>query len=261
MSSDKPFDAAGWEIFDQNSELWAARSQFADEPIAPSDCLRVKTPSQGLTTFDIDGDPAKEIKGILAWVGKRSVVWPHETMTGSGSDPVFVTDDLVTARRVGDDVGDLDMDGVEKAMNADGTYRWRELPFVYPNGNRDRESRILYVLRQGDVLPLAINASAASVYSINSYLKRLARPVWRHYVSVSLTREEGKTGIPFAMFHLKTLGILDAAHGEIIKNLYSRGIAAMSGVSIDRPVSLPATKAPPAITDERGAKSDGGVPF
>ena len=113
---------AGWEIFDPQSDLWQARQASADERLSPSDCIRVKTPSQGVTTFDVDGEPAKEIKGILCYVAKRGVVWPHAEMRGSGGDPVFVTDDLVTARRVGKDTGDLPMAGVEKARNADGTF-------------------------------------------------------------------------------------------------------------------------------------------
>jgi hypothetical protein len=259
---------AGWEIFDPASDLWQARQATADEPVGPGDCIRVKTPSQGVTTFDVDGDPAKEIRGILCYVAKRGVVWPFAEMDGAGNDPVFVTDDLVTARRVGEDTGDLDMTGVEKARNPNGTYRWRELPFVYPNGKRDRESRILYVLREGDVLPLAINASAASVYAIGSFLKRLAKPAWRHVVSVTLTKEESQRGIPYAKFNVKVVGILSAEQGEIIKNLYSRGLAAMAGVSLDSPVGLPGRPValmPPVAGAGDGASAPAagadGVPF
>lgn len=230
---------AGWEIFDPQSDLWKARQASSDEPLSPADCIRVKTPSQGVTTFDVDGDPAKELRGILCYVAKRGVVWPYAEMQGSGEDPVFVTDDLVTARMVGKNTGDLDMTGVEKARNPDGTYRWRELPFVYPNGKRDRESRILYVLREGDVLPLAINVSAASVYAIGTFLKRLAKPVYRHCVSVSLIKDENEKGMPFAKYVVKISGILSAEQGEIIKSVYSRGLAAMTGFDIDNPLAPP----------------------
>jgi hypothetical protein len=265
---------AGWEIFDPQSDLWQARQASADERISPSDCIRVKTPSQGVTTFDIDGDPAKEIRGILCYIAKRGVVWPFAEMKGSGEDPVFTTDDLVTARRVGSNTGDLDMAGVEKAKNADGTYRWRELPFVYPNGHRDRESRILYVLREGDVLPLAINASAASVYAITTFIKRLAKPVWRHCVTVSLIRDESEKGIPYAKYVVKVSGVLTPEQGEVIKSLYSRGLAAMVGVDIDHPLSIASSAAPRGLPGPAPAQtsavtvdavpapsSDDGVPF
>jgi len=256
---------AGWEIFDPQSDLWQARQASADERLSPSDCIRVKTPSQGVTTFDVDGEPAKEIKGILCYVAKRGVVWPHAEMRGSGGDPVFVTDDLVTARRVGKDTGDLNMTGVEKARNADGTYRWRDLPFVYPNGNRDRESRILYVLQEGDVLPLAINVSAASVYAIGTFLKRLAKPVFRHHVTVSLVKEESERGIPYAKYVVKVTGILTPEQGEVIKSVYSRGLAAMTGVDIDNPLAAPSVArlpAPPADpAPAQASVGEDGVPF
>ena len=259
---------AAWEIFDPKSDLWQARQASSDEPLSPADCIRVKSPSQGVTTFDIDGDPAKEIRGVLCYVAKRGVVWPYAEMSG-GASPVFVTDDLVSARRVGKDAGDLDMTGVEKARNPDGTYRWRELPFVYPNGKRDRESRILYVLREGDVLPLAIEASAASVYSIGTFLKRLAKPAFRHCVSVSLVKEVSDNGKPFAKYVVKVSGILSAEQGEIIKSVYSRGLAAMTGFDIDHPLAppkFPGRTAPapaPALTSDVDADvlGEDGIPF
>ena len=136
----------------------------------------VKMPTGGMTVWTVQSltgeDHPATIEGVLVYQAPRGLLWP--TMQTGNLRPYLITDDFVTARRVGEDIGDLDPRALDAAKNEDGTYRWKELPYTqFGSGTneageptkwkRAQERRVLCILREGDLFPLIVSISAGSL--------------------------------------------------------------------------------------------------
>jgi hypothetical protein len=113
-------------------------------------------------------------------------LWPHSTAT-PGSLPFLRSLDGVVGHKVGDDHGDLDLSVLNAAKNADGTYRWKELPYCQWQDRtppRAKPSRVLGVLREEDASPLFVQISPTSLKPVDDFLRALAAQFVQHYRAI-----------------------------------------------------------------------------
>lgn len=222
-------DSRQMQIIAQNTE---------GEPMGEQDLVKVRTPAGGATTWnvEIDGNvqSCDEIVGVLVGVGKRGTLWPSENPTEQR--PVLVTHDLRIAYRVSDEIGSLDPEALERYRIGDRKYDWVSLStspeFGYGTarngvGKRVKESRILAILRPGDVWPILVTVGPGSLRDMTTFLKRL--PVFQHeaVIGLKLVRERAKSGEPYSRIVPRVVGTLTPEQGEVARKVYADPIREM----------------------------------
>ena len=201
--------------------------------ISPQDLTTVPTPSGGGTTWQVPtiaGDePTDELVGILAYQGVYGSLWPSEDPV-EGTPPVLITRDLRVARRIGDDLGDLDEAELEKARRPDGLYDWKALSYTQMGtgkrgiGKRAKEGRIWALLRPGDVLPTILRIGPGSASKAQSFLMQLVNArvfYWQAVVGVSLKAATSKGGQRYSQHQYRLVERLTPEQGELIKATYT----------------------------------------
>lgn len=222
----------------ESRKLRVFRHNVGDEGVRETDFPRVSTPLGGSTTwsFQLNGNDVscEELVGLLVAVGKRGDLWPTEGP--SGSRPVLISPDLVTAYRVGDDLGDIDPDALEKYRTGDRTYDWERLSTgpefgdgsaSNGSGRKAKERRILAILREGDVWPLLFNVSPGSFETVLPFLKRLPCMPHEAVIGLGLERQKGRTGQSYSQVIPRLIGELTEEQGEVVYETYTRPIEAM----------------------------------
>ena len=212
------------------------------EQISTQDLTRIKTPSGGGTTWaweDVEGEQSsKEIKGLLVHVQRRGVLWPYEEP--GDLQPVLVTNDLMYADRVGEDAGDIDEEELAKFVLPEsdppggnpwvgGQYDWNKLPRNQFGsgkggfGKRCKESRMLFILREGEAWPVLINIGPGSLKDIKRFLMQMGGkvPHWRAVVSLTLTKEKSKSGVDFSKVVPKLAGTISKEAGQLVHDTYT----------------------------------------
>lgn len=226
------------------AEAWDANAA-AGGSAGESLFLRVKTPSGGATTWDVDGEPAKVITGILVWSFPRGVLWPSDEVK-EGTLPALRTDDLVTARQVGE-MPDAMRKALEPYALASGGYDWQRLtgdtgPYGWGtgkggHGKAAKEQRVLFVLREGDMLPIVVTIGPGSLKNYPPLLNALTRhqiPCYRAIVSLSLEKAQSEGGTTYSRIVLQPVGQISREDGLAIKTTYTDKLAAMvKGMAVD----------------------------
>jgi hypothetical protein len=196
-----------------------------------SDLERIKTPTGGQTKWLIPTVTGEEVVdaliGIPVYFGLRGILWPSEEPTMEGLTPLLVTTDLLKARRVGDDYGDIDPDELEEYALGDGWYDWTKLPWNQwgsgPKGvgTRCKESRVLAILREKETFPKIWNAPRMSSRILGPFIRRL--PI-RHYeavISLGLQAVTNPAGQPYSVPTCKLVGDLGEETGKTVYELYT----------------------------------------
>jgi len=205
------------------------------ESISANDLPRVKTPAGGgkmwgWTNAGNNDESAKSIDGILVYYGMRGTLWGTDEIS-KGVQPVLVSYDLTTAVRVGDDLGDLDPDVLETCRTGDRTYDWTRLPQnQYGSGRngigkRCKESRLLAILREGEMWPLLVQAGVGSLKTVCPFVRRLSVPHYRAVVSLTLEKAESSGGIDYSQIVPKLLGTISKEEGELVRKLYTEPLS------------------------------------
>ncbi len=210
----------------------------AGEPINETDLTRVKNPSSGSVTWEIDENgnttTTREIVGVLVAKGMRGELWPF--IEPKKEAPVIVTNDFVTGYRVSDKLGSIDKDALEKYRTGDRTYDWAAMSsgpdFGWGtgkdgHGKRVKESRIIAILRDGDVWPLLLSVGPGSVGEFMPFLKKLPCYHYEAVIGLGLRKEESKGGQPFSMIVPRLVGQLSPEKGEFVRDLYTKPLTAM----------------------------------
>lgn len=209
------------------------------EPIREQDLVRVKTPAGGATKWivNIGGNETTEdeIVGLLVCISKRGVLWPQEDPTDQR--PVIVSNDLLVGYRVSDDLGTLDPKALEKYRIGDRRYDWHALSsspeFGYGSargggGKRVKESRILAILRDGDVWPVLVTIGAGSLQAWTRFQKT-GLPSFHYECVVGLKLEKAKSagGQPYSTIVPHMVGTISEEQGEVARRLYTEPLKRM----------------------------------
>jgi hypothetical protein len=202
--------------------------------MSAADLIRVPIPAGGATTWAFmnargEEETCKEVSGILALVAMQGVIWPSE-QPEQGRSPVIVTHDFEVGVRVSDDLGDLDPAVLEEARTGDRTYDWKRLAYTQfgsgsgGRGKRAKESRLLAILRNEEILPLLINAGPGSLKTVTQFVKRISSlgvPYFQTVVSLRLEKVFNKGGQPYSQIVPKLVRTLSSEDGVIVRDGYT----------------------------------------
>lgn len=210
------------------------------EPLSEMDLTKVKTPAGGGTTWEIDAngnvETTQEVVGVLVAIGKRGVLWPYDDP--SDSRPVIVSHDLKVGYRVSDDLGSIDPKALDRYRVGDRRYDWESLS-TSPEfgqgsgkggvGKRVKESRILAILRDGDVWPVLVSIGPGSLASFLPWLKKCPCFHFEAVVGLKLERVKNKGGQPYSMIVPRLVGQLSEEQGEFVRTTYTEPLKRMFG--------------------------------
>ena len=225
-----------FEVLKPDSEIaQALAANLNGEKLTVSDLTIVKTPSGGNTNWTIEelsGEVTTDsITGLLVYYAPHGVLWPLADPSGD-SKPLLVTDNLITARKVGDDYGDLDPKVIEAYRNDDGTYDWLNLPYNQFGtgkggfGKRCKEQRIMCILREQDHFPLLIRVAPGSLRNVTPFVKKLPVEHWRAIVELKLEKAKSSSNQDFSKIKPRLAGTISREHGAIINATYTKAIGA-----------------------------------
>jgi len=210
---------------------------LGDEPMRITDLVRVKTPLGGATTWNVEVNgnqtSCDELVGLLVGEAKHGVLWPSDDPTEQR--PVVVTNDLLVGYRVSDDLGSVDPAALERYRIGDRRYDWAALStgpeFGYGGGKgagkRVKESRILAILREGDVWPVLVTVGPGSLASWLPFRKRLPCFHYEAVIGLKLEKVKGAAGQPYSMIVPRLVAELSEEQGEVARKLYTAPLTAM----------------------------------
>jgi hypothetical protein len=216
------------------------QSNLDGEPMREMDLVRVKTPLGGSTTWQIDVDgnieSTDELQGLLVGEGKRGYLWP--SLDPSEQRPILESRDLLVARRLSDDLGpEISPDALEKYRIGDRLYDWAaisispEFGFGSSKGGakRVKESRILAILRQGDVWPVLVTVGPGSLPTWLPFRKRLPAFHYECVIGLKLQKAKGAGGQPYSQIVPRVVAQVSEEEGEVARRLYTEALTRMFG--------------------------------
>ena len=171
------------------------------------DVERIRFPSGGGISFEIPtGQPdepevVREITGIILKYSFTNVYWDKEFGDGDGS-PACYSEDGISG---------WDTDGNETPCAVCPRNRY----FSKPDGRGKACSNMvsLYILREGEALPLMLRIPPMSVANFRSFLTRQIIPrdleVFQVLTRIALTKATNKGGAPYAQAQFQAIGMLD----------------------------------------------------
>lgn len=208
------------------------------EPFSEMDLTKVRTPAGGGLTWEIDAngnvETTQEIVGVLAAMGKRGVLWPYDDP--SDSRPVIVSNDLKVGYRVSDDLGHIDPKALEKYRTGDRRYDWEAIstsPEFGPGsgkggvGKRVKESRILAIKRDSDVLPILVSVGPGSLGEFMPWAKKLTVFHWEAVVGLRLEKDKSKGGQPYSRIVPRLVGTLSEEQAKFVLKNYTEPLKRM----------------------------------
>ena len=187
------------------------RMNLCGELPNPDDFPRIRVPAGGSTVWEIptlDGsvEAAKAIEGVIVYIARRRAYWSVSSPTGD--PPQCVSLDCETG------IGDPGGACATCPNNQFGTV-------VRPDGSTGRgkackESKLLFILRNGQALPDVVVVPPGSLRSIRSYQFRLGVPYWSVVTRLSLERTKNRDGIDYAQIRPTRIAVLDPATAATI---------------------------------------------
>ena len=200
------------------------------EPMRETDLVRVKTPLGGATKWqiDINGNQTTcdEIVGLCVGLAKRGVLWPSRNPTEQR--PVIISNDLLVGYRVSDDLGsEIDPAALERFRIGDRKYDWGALSTSVEFGHtekgeakRVKESRIVAILREGDVWPVLVTIGPGSLAGFIPFVKRLPSYYYECVLGLKLEKAKGAAGQPYSMIVPRLAGVISEEQGEVARRIY-----------------------------------------
>jgi hypothetical protein len=201
----------------------ALRENLDGEQVGPNDLDRIKIPAGGGTFWSIptiDGETeAKDFNGIIVAFRTVRSFWRSE-FTGEGVPPDCFSDDGIVGH------GDPGVQCAACPFNQWGSAEKNT------GGKACKERRLVFVLREGDFLPVVVALPPASIAPFKKYLMRLASQGVMYYGAVtrfSLEKDKNSGGITFSKAALSVAEKLDTEatdgirqYAESIKPLLAR---------------------------------------
>lgn len=209
------------------------------EPMREQDLVRVPTPAGGGTVWSIDNqgntETTDEIVGLFVAEGRRGVLWPKPDP--SDLRPVIVSHDLLVGYRVSDELGDINPDVLERYRVGDRRYDWQALSngpeFGWDSATRQRrsrnlkESRVMAILREGDVWPVLLTIGAGSLGGWLAWRKRMPSFIYECVVGLKLQKVKNASGQAYSMIVPRVIGIISEEQGDVAKKVYHDPLTAM----------------------------------
>jgi hypothetical protein len=179
------------------------------EQVGPGDLDRIRIPAGGGTSFTVPTltgeQDVKEFDGIIVAVKTVRSFWEAE-YTGEGNPPDCFSDDGIT--------------GHGKPGGTCATCPLNQWASAKGAGKACKERRLLFVLREGSVLPDVVSLPPASIQPFKKYLMRLSSqslPVTGVITKFSLEADKNSTGIKFSKAKLAASAALSSEEAASIR--------------------------------------------
>lgn len=246
--STKVLDYAG--LRPDSRQLRIIEANLDGEPMNEQDLIRVRTPSGGGTKWIVpvngNDESFDEIVGLCVAIAKRGVLWPQDDPTDQR--PVIVSNDLLVGYRVSDDLGSIDPKSLEKYRIGDKTFDWVALSnspeFGFGSarggaGKRCKESRVVAILREGDVWPMLVTVGPGSLRNWMPFQKRLPSYHYECVIGLRLEKAKGKNGQPYSQILPRVVGQVSEEQGEVARRIYVEPLRRMfsappAGMNVER---------------------------
>lgn len=212
-------------------------ANLAGSQVYENELASVRMPTGGATNFSYEKPTGEsvttdEIRGILVATAGRGVLWPSREP--SGTRPLIVSHDLVTGYKVGDDLGDVSPEVLDKFVDEAGNYDWQAMSnsseFGYGSAGRGKtvkESQILAILQEGETWPVLLKIGGGSLSVWNKFRKMLPCMPNEAIVSIKLEKTKNFGGQPFSRIKPALVGQLTEEQGLLVEELYTKPLTAM----------------------------------
>ncbi len=231
-----------------------------------ADIPKIKNPSGGSLMFELNipsSEPeyVKELVGIILFQSDRRTLWADKSI-GSGEKPVCESKDLIKGNLRKSADGGLDIpDKILKiAMPGGENGECVGCPFaefdtaVDGNGKPARgqacsQSKVIFFLRTGDVLPVQITVPSGSLTALRQSYSKFPVRVDKCVMRVYLVKEKSKTGVDFAQYRFEYIAALDKdtiaavdEYGKMLTKVFESAVASRDNARSKPPRGEPQGK-------------------
>ena len=176
----------------------------------------VKTPAGGGTTFtvpSVDGEEeAKELRGVLVGFKDMRSYWRTGfDESGGGTPPDCSSQDMVHGE--GDPGGECARCPYSKFGTAG-------------RAQACQQRRLLFLVREGDLLPIVVSVSPASLKPVRQFFLRLAShgvPYYGVLASLTLAKDKNRDGIAYSKITIAMAGRLSSEEAARMRS-YSEAL-------------------------------------
>lgn len=200
------------------------QENLGGEAISAFELDRVKVPSGGGTTWEVptlEGvEDAKAIEGVVIYFKNQNAYW-KEKYDGQNNPPDCVSNDGMVG------IGTPGGDCAVCPLNAFGSEG---------KGKACKNMRTLFVLREGDVLPLVLTLPPTSLKDARKYFLRLASkgiPYYGVITEITLDKDKNENGITYSKAKLSLKGRLDPDTVKKLKAFQDSLKPALDAVRVD----------------------------
>lgn len=231
-----------------------------------ADIPKIKNPSGGSLMFELnipsrEPEYVKDLVGIILFQSDRRTLWGDKSI-GSGEKPVCESKDLIKGSLRKNAEGGLDVPEkiLKIAMPGGEKGECVGCPFaefdtaVDGNGKPSRgqacsQSKVIFFLRTGDVLPIQITVPSGSLTALRQSYATFPVRVDKCIMRVSLAKEKSKTGVDFAQYRFEYLSALDketvealGEYGKMLTKVFESAVASRDSVRQKPPRGEPQGK-------------------
>jgi hypothetical protein len=234
-------------------------ASFAGSTIDFRSLVKVPFPKMARWSWDVLGIDftEKALKGVVVINGPSELIlWPRTNTSEGGSEgektlPAMRSPDGILAYRIGDDLGDLDPAVIEAAkvgVDEEGRdkYDVKRIPYFNwaknakgKNERRAKNTKVIGLLREGDISPLIIRLANTSVPVVDTFFAKVSQAFGcPHYgCVVELGLEHIKQGqYDYAKIVPKFLNPLDRDAATYLKAAYTDPLSPYAASKLDRVV-------------------------
>lgn len=201
------------------------QENLGGEHISAFELDRVKVPSGGGTTWEVptlEGvEDAKAIEGVVIYFKNQNAYW-KEKYDGQNNPPDCVSNDGMVG------IGTPGGDCAVCPLNAFGSEG---------KGKACKNMRTLFILREGDVLPLVLTLPPTSLKDARKYFLRLASkgiPYYGVITEITLDKDKNENGITYSKAKLSLKGRLDPDTVKKLKAFQDSLKPALDAIKVDQ---------------------------
>lgn len=197
--------------------------------VSDFDLERLRVPAGGGRTWEVPGlagpEPAKSVEGVIvAWRSPRAY-WANPLDTsGGGAPPDCSSVDSITG------IGTPGGPCVDCALARFGSAPPKD--GIPGRGQACKQTRLLFLVRENDMLPLVVVVPPSSLKTITRYFLQLASrkvPFYSVVTGLGLEKTKNRGGIEYSQIQPRLVSQLDTqaaetfkAYGESVARLFSR---------------------------------------
>lgn len=208
---------------DDIREIFAANMGTA--PLSELDLDRVVMPTGGSLFWTVPGlsgdKPAEYIEGVIVAQGDRRVYWEQSIDEGGAGKPpdCISRDGIIGEGKIADTVPGRLCAQCPKSKYGSAKPKPGKTD---ARGQACNQKKLLFLLREGDVVPLVIALAPTSISSMQQYALRLASQgivIYKCVTRLKLAEDKNDDGVKYAYVVPEFVGLLPDADGAKIKSI------------------------------------------